>query len=98
VGGNVIPAAGDHGLWPWRNVQSCDRDVAPHGREAGDHGLCPWGSIEKARLLRFSRNDHFLNRNLGLRRSWTFERKLNILNLNRNDGNMEEWKDGLKIK
>jgi hypothetical protein len=40
-----IPAAGDHGLWPWRNVQSCDRDVAPHGREAGDHRLCPWGSI-----------------------------------------------------
>ena len=39
------PAAGDHGLWPWRNVQSSDRDVAPHGREAGDHGLCPWGSI-----------------------------------------------------
>jgi len=40
-----IPAAGDHGLWPWRNVESCERDVAPHGREAGDHGLCPWGSI-----------------------------------------------------
>ncbi len=36
-----IPAAGDHRLWPWRNVQLCDRDVAPHGREAGDHGLCP---------------------------------------------------------
>jgi hypothetical protein len=40
-----IPGAGDHGLWPLRNVQSCDRDVAPHGRDAGDHGLCPWGSI-----------------------------------------------------
>jgi hypothetical protein len=26
-------------------VQSCDRDVAPHGHEVGDQGLCPWGSI-----------------------------------------------------
>jgi len=43
--GKFIPAAGDHGLWPWRNVQSCDRDVAPHGREAGYHRLCPGGSI-----------------------------------------------------
>jgi hypothetical protein len=42
---SFIPAAGDHGLWLWRNVQSCDRDVAPHRREVGDHGLCPWGSI-----------------------------------------------------
>jgi len=41
-----IPAEGDHGLWPWRNVQSCYRDVAPHGRDAGDHVLCPWGSIK----------------------------------------------------
>jgi hypothetical protein len=46
-GSRVIPAAGDHSLWPWRNVQSCDRDVAPHGREVGDHGLCPWGSIDR---------------------------------------------------
>jgi len=27
-------------------VQSYDRDVAAHGREAGDNGLCSWGSIE----------------------------------------------------
>ena len=38
-GRDLIPAAGDHGLWPWRNVQSCDRDVAPHGREAGTLGF-----------------------------------------------------------
>ena len=48
---HFIPAAGDHGLWPWRNVQSCDRDVAPHGREAGDHGLCPWGSMSGGMVL-----------------------------------------------
>jgi hypothetical protein len=48
---HLIPAAGDHGLWPWRNVQSCDRDVAPHGREAGDHGLCPWGSMRRGMVL-----------------------------------------------
>ena len=45
VGFSFIPAAGDHGLWPWRNAPSCGRDVAPHGRRKGDHGLCPWGSI-----------------------------------------------------
>jgi hypothetical protein len=52
-----IPTAGDYGLWPWRNGQSCDRDVAPHGREAGNHGLCPWGSIFKWRgYLALNRN------------------------------------------
>jgi len=29
---NFIPAAGDHGLWPWRIAPSLDRDVAPQGR------------------------------------------------------------------
>jgi hypothetical protein len=40
-----IPAAGDHGLWPWRSSPSCDRNVAPRGRWPRYHGLCPWGSI-----------------------------------------------------
>ena len=28
-----------------RNVRSCDRNVAPHGRWPRYHGLCAWGSI-----------------------------------------------------
>jgi len=71
--------------------------MSPHmGVRQGTTGFARGAPSKKARLLRFPRNDNFLNRNLGLRRSWTFERKLNILNINRNNGNMEEWKDGFK--
>ena len=40
-----IPVTRDHGLWPWRNAPSCDRNVAPHGRWASYRGLYRWGSI-----------------------------------------------------
>jgi len=64
VRGIFIPAAGDHGLWPWRNVQSCDRNVAPHGREVGDHGLCPWGSMPHLRSY-ISKREKYDKENVG---------------------------------
>jgi len=41
----LIPAVGDHGLWPWRSAPSCGRNVAPHRRWARSHWRCLWGSI-----------------------------------------------------
>jgi hypothetical protein len=36
---SFIPAAGDHGLWPWRNAPSYDRNVAPRGVGQGTTGF-----------------------------------------------------------
>jgi TRAP-type C4-dicarboxylate transport system permease small subunit len=48
------PAAGRHGLWPWRNMPLYDRDVAPHGRRTGDYGFA-WGSMGKRKRMKFEK-------------------------------------------